>query len=40
MKIVEIENCNQCRHFDGSWGVRCFHPKVTKPHPEGCIPKN
>jgi hypothetical protein len=39
MKIVEIEICNQCRYFDDSWGVRCFHPKVIKPHPEGCIPK-
>jgi hypothetical protein len=38
-KICIIENCNQCRYFDESWGTRCFHPKVTKPHPEGVVPK-
>jgi hypothetical protein len=38
-KIVEIDKCNHCRYFDNSWGTRCFHSNVTKPHPEGCIPK-
>ena len=30
-KVLIIENCKQCMHFDGNWGIRCFHPKVIKP---------
>lgn len=40
MKVLTIELCNHCRYCeDNMYGTRCFHPKVTKPHPEGVIPK-
>lgn len=39
-KIQIIEECNHCRHFNNNmYGTRCFHPKVTKPHAEGVVPK-
>lgn len=39
-KILIIERCNDCKHFnDNMYGTRCFHKKVVKPHEDGVIPK-
>ena len=39
-KLLIIDKCNECYHFNNNeYGRRCFHPKVVKPHEEGCIPK-
>ena len=40
MKKLIITTCNECSNFDdGIYGARCFHHKITNPHPEGVVPK-
>ena len=40
-KILIIEKCNHCRHFENNMyhGSCCWHSSVAKPCKEGHIPK-
>lgn len=40
-KVLIIELCNHCRHFERNmyYGECCWHDKIFKPHPKGKIPK-